>query len=125
MKFLFRFIFHIFSNALALMAASHFVEGFSLRGDFISLIIASLIFTIINAFLIPLLKLLLTPLIVLTLGLFAIIINVVGLYLLSRFSGFVGISGLKPLLIATLIIGLANLIINFSAKKAFARRQES
>lgn len=125
MKFLARFIFHIFSNALALLAASYFIKGFSLGGDFLSLLIAALIFTLINAFLLPVLKLILTPLVVLTLGLFTIIINAIGLYLLDRFSDFIKISGLESLIFATLIIGLANLIINFSAKKTFGRGQES
>lgn len=122
MKILARFIFNIFSNAIALLAANYFVKGFSLQEDFLAVLTVSFILTLVNLFIRPLLKLIFSPLIILTLGLFIIIINAISLYLVDRFSDFINISGVKALLLATLIIGFVNLIINFSAKRIFNRQ---
>lgn len=116
MRFIGGFIFGIFSNAVAILAAAYFVQGFIFEGSFVDLIIVAGIFTIINALLRPILKLLLGPLILLTFGLLIIVINAVILYLLDIFSQQLIIEGYIPLLLATLIIAIVNFLINFSAR---------
>ncbi len=61
-------------NAIAIFLAIKFVPGIHLNSSF-SIIWLALIFGLVNAFLRPLLKLLTCPLIVLTLGLFTLLIN--------------------------------------------------
>lgn len=109
-------IFGVFSNAIAILAATYFVSGFIFKGGFVELLIVAAIFTIINALLRPILKLLLGPLIVLTFGLFIIIINAILLYVLDILAEPLIIQGYIPLLWATLIIGIVNVLISFSAK---------
>lgn len=62
-------------NAIALWAAVRLVPGLSYTGDGTSLLIIALIFGVVNALIRPLLTLLTCPLIVLTLGLFVLVIN--------------------------------------------------
>jgi uncharacterized membrane protein YvlD (DUF360 family) len=59
------------------------------------------------------------PIIIITLGLGIIIINAIILYLLDYFLVQITISGLYPLIYATLIISVINLVFHFSAKRAY------
>ncbi len=69
-KFLLRWVI----NAIAIFLAIRFVPGIHLE-SLVSVIWLALIFGLVNAFLRPLLKLLTCPLIILTLGLFTLLIN--------------------------------------------------
>ena len=116
------FIFHIFANAIAILAASYFITGFKFSGNFIELLITALIFTAINAFIRPFIKLFLGPFIVLTLGFFIIVINAVMLYILDIWSKQITIEGFKALIFATLIIGAVNILINLGAKALYRKK---
>lgn len=121
MKFIGRLVFSVFSNALAIIAAAYFITNFVFDGDFISLLTAAVILTLINIFIRPVMKLVLGPLIVLTLGLFIIVINGLIIFMLDFFSPSITINGLLPLFLATLIIGAVNFFINSSAKLIFKK----
>ncbi|MEK7086691.1 MAG: phage holin family protein [Patescibacteria group bacterium] len=121
MKFIGGFIFHIFSNAVALLAAAYFVSGFKLDGNFLKLLIVAVVLTLINAFIRPILKLLLGPLILLTFGLFIIVINAISLYILDLWSQSLTIQGLPALLWSTLIISATNIIITVGAKNFYKK----
>jgi len=114
-------IFHIFSNAVAILAAAYFIQDFSFTGDFVALIVAAAILTVINLVLRPILKLLFGPLILLTFGLFTIVINAVTLYLLDILSDPLIIEGYIPLLLATILFSVVNAVINISAKSTHRR----
>jgi putative membrane protein len=116
MKFIGRLIFHIFTNAVALLVASYFVAGFSVSGGLVALAIAAIILTAINTFIRPILKLLLGPLVILTFGLFTIVINALSLYLLDLWSPAITIQGYLPLLLGTLIVSVVNAVLGLSAK---------
>ncbi len=116
MKFLGRFIIHFFANAVAILAAAYFIPGFSFSGDVTALAIAALILTVINTFIRPILKLLLGPLVILTFGLFTIVINALSLYLLDTLSTAITIQGYLPLLLATLIVSVVNAVVGLTAK---------
>jgi len=70
-----RFIVRWTINAISIYVAVYLVPGIYLASPWISLIWLALIFGLINAFLRPILKLLTFPLIMLTLGLFSLVIN--------------------------------------------------
>lgn len=70
-----KFILRLLINAIALYLAVLIIPGISLGTDMVSLLWLALIFGIINALFRPLLKLLTCPLIILTLGLFTLVIN--------------------------------------------------
>ncbi len=116
MKLVSRLIFSVFSNSIALYAAAYFITGFNFSGGFVELIVAGAILSVINTFIRPVLKLILGPLIILTLGLFIIVVNATTLYILDIFSQPLTIQGYIPLLYASLLVGFVNFIISTSGK---------
>ncbi len=116
MRFLLKILFHILSNAVAILVAARLVSGFIFTGDYIKLVLAALILTGINMFLKPILKLFLGPFIILSLGLFTIVINALMLRLLDTISPELTIEGIMPLLSATIIIGIINFVLNIAEK---------
>jgi putative membrane protein len=110
-------LFQICTNAFAILAAANFVSGFSFTGNFPQLVLAACLLTLINALILPILKLIFGPIVLITLGIFTIVINAFGLFILDKFSTPLTIEGILPLVYGTLVIGLVNLIINFGAKK--------
>ena len=62
-------------NAVALWAAIAILPGLVMEGNWTGIVILALIFGLVNALLRPLIKLLTCPLIIVTLGLFTLVIN--------------------------------------------------
>ena len=90
-----RFLIWVVVNALALAAAAWLIEGIRVEGSSteeqaITLIVVALIFGVVNAVVEPIVKLLSLPFIILTLGLFLIVINAAMLLLTSWISGELG-----------------------------------
>ena len=119
MRFLSRIIFHFLINLIALMAAARFVSGFSMNSNIESILILTAIFTFINLLLKPILKLVFSPFIFLSLGLFSLVINAIILKLLDIWSINVTISGIQALVYSTLLITAVNLLLTFIAKSSF------
>jgi len=65
----------IMINSLAIAAAVKFIDGITFTGEWWKMIIVGAVFGVVNSFLKPLLTLFTLPLIVLTLGLFTLIVN--------------------------------------------------
>ena len=84
------FIVRLLVSALALWVATRLVDGVSFDGDWISFLGVALVFGVINAFIRPLAKILTFPLIIVTFGIFALVINGLMLMLTSRFSAALG-----------------------------------
>lgn len=74
-------------NTIALWAAIQLVPGLAHEGTAVSLLIIALIFGLVNALVRPLLVLLTCPLIVVTLGLFVLVVNTLMLSLTIWLSG--------------------------------------
>jgi putative membrane protein len=70
-----KFILRWIINAIALYLAVFLLPGIDLEGGLISIVWLALIFGLINALFRPLLQFLTCPLIILTLGLFTLVIN--------------------------------------------------
>jgi len=119
MRFLFRLIFFLFLNYAALFIAGVFIPGFEISSDPINLLIAAAVFTLINFYVRPLIKLILSPIIILTLGLFSFVINMGMLRLLDILNESVIITGIKPLVYGTILITIVNFFVNFFSKYVF------
>ena len=115
--FIVQLIFYLFSNVIALLVTTHFVSGFVVEAGFNNLLLAAVVLTFINAIIRPIIKLIFTPIIFLTFGLGVILVNTLMLYLLDKLLPSITITGMLPLLYATLIISAVNLVVNFSAKR--------
>ncbi len=87
MKFLTRWVI----NTLALFVAVWIVPGIRLESGWFSLIWLALIFGLVNATVRPILKFLTCPLILLTLGLFTLVINALMLWLTAWIGNLFGI----------------------------------
>jgi putative membrane protein len=79
-------------NAAALFAATKVgIPGLGFDGDWKTIVVVAFIFGLVNALIRPLLTVLTCPLILLTLGLFVLIINAVMLALTGWLSGQLGL----------------------------------
>ncbi len=112
-----RFVYQILVNAVAIKLASYFIPGFVFSGNWVSLAWVAVLLTLVNFFLKPVIKLVAGPLILLTLGLFTIVINMIMLYIVDYYVPELKISGLAPLFWGTVLIGAFNLIFGISYKK--------
>jgi putative membrane protein len=68
-------------NTIALFVATWLLSGLSYGNDWWALLIAGLVFTLVNFFLKPILAVLSIPFIIVTLGIFYFLINILMLYL--------------------------------------------
>jgi putative membrane protein len=119
-----RFILRWLINSVALFAAISLVPGLALHSarmpDWVALAILALIFGFLNALLRPLLMLLTCPLIILTLGLFTLLINTAMIYLTSWIGGLFGIiltiDGLWPAFLAALVVSGVSIVLSLVFK---------
>jgi putative membrane protein len=111
-----KFIIRLVINAVGLYAAVLIVPGIQLRGDWTGVLWLALIFGLLNALVRPLLKFLTCPLIILTLGLFTIIINTLMLMLTSKVGQALGIGlsvdGFWTALLGSLVISIVSVIMS-------------
>jgi putative membrane protein len=82
-----RLLVRLVINALALWIAIEIIPGLTFEGDNVSLFIIAFIFGLVNALVRPIIILLTCPLVVLTLGLFILVINTIMLSLTIWLSG--------------------------------------
>jgi putative membrane protein len=91
-----RFLIWIVVNALALAAAAWLLDGIEVSGAttqdrIVTLVLVALIFGVVNAVLEPVIKLFSLPLIIVTLGLFLLVINAAMLLLTGWLSAQFGL----------------------------------
>jgi putative membrane protein len=108
-------------NAIALWVAIQIVPGLNYTAESgISLLLIALIFGLINALVRPLLVLLTCPLIVVTMGLFLLVINAVMLSLTEWLSGIFDlglvIDGFWPTFWGAVVISVVSGVINLLVK---------
>jgi putative membrane protein len=103
-------------NAVALYVAVLIVPGINFGGEWVDLLWVALIFGLLNALVRPLLKLLTFPLIILTLGLFTILINALMLLLTSNigqsFNLDFSVDGFWTALLGSLVISLVSVVMS-------------
>jgi putative membrane protein len=103
-------------NAAALYAAVWLVPGIEFRGDWTGVLWLALISGLLNALVRPVLKFLTCPLIILTLGLFTIVINTAMLMLTSRIGQAFGIGltvdGFWTAVLGSLVISAVSIVMS-------------
>jgi len=118
---MYRFLIRWAINAVALYIAVALVPGIQAQSaSWLSYIWLALIFGVINALLNPLLKLLTCPLILLTLGLFTLVINTFLFYL----AGYIGeafgvgftVDGFWSALLGSIIVTIVSVILSMVFK---------
>jgi putative membrane protein len=103
-------------SAAAVYAAAIFVPGIRLEEGFTNLLIVALVVGLVNALVRPILKMLACGLIVLTLGLFLLVINAVLLLLAAWLAQEAGVGfyvdGLVPAFFGSIVISLVSFVLS-------------
>lgn len=117
---MFKLAFSFLTNGIALLAADFLVQEFKMVSDSYVFLATTGIFTLINFLIRPVFKIILSPLIILTLGAGIIAVNALMLYILDFLTAGLTIDGIIPLFYAAIIIGGVGFIVNFLAKKSYS-----
>jgi putative membrane protein len=107
---------HWILNAAALWIAAALIPGLDFNGGPGRLLLVAAVFGIVNSILRPLLTILTCPLIILTLGLFTLVINAFMLWVTGWFSeswnlGFT-VSGFWAAFFGGLVVGLVSMLLS-------------
>jgi len=105
-------IIRLFVNAVALWVAAQLVEGIQLSGDFWPVIFVAAVFGLLNALIKPVALLLSLPFLILTLGLFTIVVNAGMLLLTAAIVDALDVAGFGPAVLGSLIISLVSLLFS-------------
>lgn len=107
-------------NAVALGVAAALIQGIHVDGGWQVLAVTALIFGLVNALIRPLVTLLTCPLIILTLGLFTLVVNAGMLLLASWLAGLIDIGfrvdGFWPALWGGLIVSIVSAVLTMVLK---------
>ena len=114
MRFLIRFL----TNAAALWVATRLVPGVTFSGGWVPFLAVALVLALINATLRPLVKVLTCPLILLTLGAFALVVNGLMLWLTSSVSQSLGlgfhVTGFWAAFFGGLVISIVSTLVSMA-----------
>jgi putative membrane protein len=102
--------------ALAFLVVDALLDDFSIDGGFGSALGLAVGFGLLSAIVGTVLRLLAIPLLLLTFGLFDIVINAVLLLLLDWLSGGLDISGFGTALIAAIVLGLVSALAGLALR---------
>ena len=119
-------------NAAALWVATKLVSGITYTGDGVSLLGVALVFGVLNVLIKPVLILISLPFVILTLGLFTLVLNAVLLMLTAAASNALGlgfaVAGFEPAFKGALVVTVVSFGLSLfvsdddSSKHAAARR---
>ena len=110
MSFLVKFTAKIALSAIALWAAKTYFPGFVLDGEIETILVGALVLTLLNIFVAPVLRLVATPLLWLTFGVFGIVINMLILWFADKLLVQLAITDLSTLFWVSIIVALANAV---------------
>ena len=110
------FIVRILGNSLAIYAATYLVPGFIINGGIKEYLLAGVLLGILNFAIRPILKVISMPLIILTLGLWTIVINALMLWTVDYAFDFVVVQDLTALVWAVIIISIVNIVVSATSK---------
>lgn len=108
-------ILRLLINAAALWCAARFIDGISYAGNWQGLVGVALVFGVVNTFIRPILRFFSFPITILTLGLFALVINAGMLLLTAAIAERLGIrfavNGFVPALLGSICISIISAVL--------------
>ncbi len=107
-----RLIIRILVNAAALWVAAKIVAGIDLTGNIWGILLVALIFGVVNAIIKPIVKLLSLPALILSLGLFTLVINAAMLALTAAVTDNLSVDGFLPALLGALVISVVSAVLS-------------
>jgi len=110
------FLIRLLVNAAALWVATQVVSGVTFDGGLLPMLGVALVFGVVNALLRPVAKILTFPIIIVTLGIFALVINGLMLWLTSSLSSALGlgfhVSGFWAAFWGAIVVSLVSLVLS-------------
>jgi putative membrane protein len=110
------FLVRLLVNAVALWIATQIVPGVTYSGDVGPFLVVAFVFGAVNATIRPALKILTFPIILLTLGIFALVVNGLMLWLTSAISDALGIGfhvrGFFSAFIGALVVSIISTVLS-------------
>ncbi len=103
-----RIALRVIINAAALWVAARFIDGITLSEDVGSILFVAIVFGLINAFIRPVVLVLTFPALLLTLGLFTLVINAAMLGATAWLTDNLAIDGFVPAFLGALVISLVS-----------------
>jgi putative membrane protein len=111
-----RLLLRLLINAAALWAATRLVSGISFSGDWRFLFAVALVFAVLNVLVRPVLTLLTFPLLIVTLGLFILVLNAFMLWLTGALSETLGlgfhVAGFWPAFKGGLVVSIVSFALS-------------
>jgi putative membrane protein len=111
-----RFVLRLLISALALWVAVQIVPGVSYEGEWVKLLLVALVLGLLNALVRPVLVLLSCPMLILTLGLFTLVINALVLWLTSALSSKLGlgfhVTGFWAAFLGALVVSIVSFLLS-------------
>ena len=104
------------SNVLALWVASAIFDGISYDGRFLILLIAGLVFGVVNAIVRPIVILLALPAVIVTLGLALLLVNAFMLWITDKTVPAFEVDGFWTLFGGAIVVWAVNLVVHHVLK---------
>ena len=121
------FVIRLLVNAAALWVATRLVPGVTFEGGWVPFLGVALVFGFVNAFIRPIAKLLTLPLIILTLGIFSLVVNGLMLWLTSELSGRLGlgfhVSGFGAAFWGALVVSIVSTLLGMLIRDSDERNE--
>jgi putative membrane protein len=109
--------------AAAFWVTAWLVPGFEVDGGFFTYLWVALIFGVVNAILGPILHLISLPITIITLGLFALVVNAVVLAAVAGLSSKLDVGGFGWTIVAALVISIVSAVLGALTDRALAGTQ--
>jgi len=116
------FLIRLLVNALALGAAAWLFDGIDMTGDFFGVLLVAFVFGLLNAVLKPILLVLSIPLLFVTLGLFALVVNAAMLMITSSLLDSFEVSGFWTAVFGSIVISFVTMVLGAALADEKKRR---
>jgi putative membrane protein len=105
-------IIRLFVNAVALWVAAQLIGGISLSGEFWPILLVAAVFGLVNALIKPFALLLSLPFLILTLGLFTIVVNALMLMLTAALVDALTVESFLTAVLGSLLISIVSFLFS-------------
>ncbi|GAC1307120.1 MAG: phage holin family protein [Vulcanimicrobiaceae bacterium] len=111
------FLIRLLVNALALVIVAYVLPGVHVA-SFTAAIVAALILGVVNAVLRPILLIVTLPAVILTLGLFTLVINAVMFYLVAHLGLGLTVDGFGAAFVGAIVLSIVSFVLSSIVKPA-------
>jgi putative membrane protein len=115
------FLIRLVINAIALWLATRLVDGLTFDGDMVFLFLVALIFGVVNSVVKPILMLLTFPALILSLGLFLLVLNAAMVWLTGAISDAAGlgfhVEGFGAAFLGGLVVSVVSFVLSLFVGK--------